>query len=55
MEVVIQEKVAQKESELNAAYDEKIRNYQERCVLFASLLHIRLQSRRRLIDEYDMT
>ncbi|KZT10961.1 uncharacterized protein LAESUDRAFT_721378 [Laetiporus sulphureus 93-53] len=30
MEEMIQEKVAQKENELNATYDEKIRNYEER-------------------------
>ncbi|PFH53829.1 hypothetical protein AMATHDRAFT_73241 [Amanita thiersii Skay4041] len=30
MEVIIQEKVAQKENELNATYDEKLRNYEER-------------------------
>ncbi|THH12105.1 hypothetical protein EW146_g7817 [Bondarzewia mesenterica] len=30
MDSMIQEKVAQKENELNAAYDEKIRNYEER-------------------------
>ncbi|KAI0063715.1 hypothetical protein BV25DRAFT_1824286 [Artomyces pyxidatus] len=30
MDAVIQEKVAQKENELNAAYDEKMRNYEER-------------------------
>ncbi|TFY71941.1 hypothetical protein EVG20_g1056 [Dentipellis fragilis] len=30
METMIQEKVAQKENELNAAYDEKMRNYEER-------------------------
>ena len=30
MEDMIQEKVTQKENELNATYDEKIRNYEER-------------------------
>ncbi|KAG5733842.1 hypothetical protein E4T56_gene9600, partial [Termitomyces sp. T112] len=30
MEDMIQEKVAQKENELNATYDEKLRNYEER-------------------------
>ncbi|EPQ57314.1 hypothetical protein GLOTRDRAFT_38821, partial [Gloeophyllum trabeum ATCC 11539] len=30
MEDMIQEKVAQKENELNATYDEKMRNYEER-------------------------
>jgi homeobox protein cut-like len=31
MEEVVQEKVSQKENELNATYDEKLRNYEERC------------------------
>jgi homeobox protein cut-like len=30
MDDMIQEKVAQKENELNATYDEKMRNYEER-------------------------
>jgi homeobox protein cut-like len=30
MEDAIREKVVQKESELNATYDERIRNYEER-------------------------
>ena len=30
MEEVVQEKVSQKENELNATYDEKMRNYEER-------------------------
>jgi homeobox protein cut-like len=30
MENMIQEKVVQKESELNATYDEKLRNYESR-------------------------
>lgn len=30
MDEMIQERVAQKESELNATYDEKIRNHEER-------------------------
>ena len=30
MDDLIHEKVMQKENELNATYDEKIRNYQER-------------------------
>ena len=33
MESILQERVAQKENELNAAYDEKMRNYEERYVL----------------------
>lgn len=33
MEEAIQEKVAQKQSELHATYDEKIRNSEQRCVL----------------------
>jgi homeobox protein cut-like len=32
MESMIQERVSQKENELNAAYDEKMRNYEERYV-----------------------
>ncbi len=32
MDDLIQEKVTQKENELNATYDEKMRNYEERCV-----------------------
>ena len=32
MEDMVAEKVAQKESELNATYDERIRNYEERFV-----------------------
>jgi hypothetical protein len=32
MEDMIQEKVAQKENELNATYDERLRNYEERYV-----------------------
>lgn len=36
MEEMILEKVAQKENELNATYDERLRNYEERFV--ASLL-----------------
>lgn len=32
MEEMIQEKVGQKENELNATYDERLRNYEERCV-----------------------
>lgn len=30
MEEMIQDKVAQKANELNATYDEKLRNYEER-------------------------
>lgn len=33
MEGLIQEKVSQKENELNATYDEKLRNYEERSAL----------------------
>lgn len=32
MEVLIQERVTQKENELNATYDEKLLNYEERYV-----------------------
>ena len=32
MDTAIHERVAQKENELNATYDEKMRNYEERCV-----------------------
>jgi hypothetical protein len=34
MEEMIQEKVTQKENELNATYDEKMRNYEERLVIY---------------------
>jgi homeobox protein cut-like len=30
MDAAIQDRVAQKENELNATYDEKMRNYEER-------------------------
>ena len=33
MDELIQEKVTQKENELNATYDEKMRNYEERYVV----------------------
>ena len=33
MEEMIQEKVVQKEAELNATYDERLRNYEERYVM----------------------
>lgn len=36
MEDLIQEKVTQKENELNATYDERIRNYEERYVSMTS-------------------
>lgn len=32
MDEMIQERVVQKEAELNATYDERLRNYEERCV-----------------------
>jgi hypothetical protein len=32
MEALIEEKIVQKENELNATYDEKMMNYEERCV-----------------------
>ncbi len=32
MDELIQERVRQKENELNAEYDERMRNYEERCV-----------------------
>jgi homeobox protein cut-like len=31
MDMAIQERVAQKENELNATYDERMRNYEARC------------------------
>jgi hypothetical protein len=44
MDVAIQERVAQKENELNATYDERMRNYEARCVtgplLSESLLNL---------------
>jgi homeobox protein cut-like len=33
METLIQEKVSQKANELTATYDEKLRNYEDRCVI----------------------
>lgn len=36
MEEMIQDKVAQKANELHATYDERIRNYEERCVRLAA-------------------
>jgi len=33
MDDMIQERVTQKENELNAEYDERLRNYEERCVV----------------------
>jgi hypothetical protein len=42
MDMAIQERVAQKENELNATYDERMRNYEARCatdlLLFKLLL-----------------
>lgn len=43
MDELIQEKVSQKENELNATYDEKLRNYEERYVVIIS--NVRLQGR----------
>lgn len=43
MEEMIQEKVTQKENELNATYDEKMRNYEERWVM--SVVHTRASLR----------
>jgi len=34
MDVAIQERVAQKENELNATYDERMRNYEARCAMY---------------------
>lgn len=33
MEEMIQDKVSTKEAELHATYDERLRNYEERCAL----------------------
>ncbi|SRR5258708_2177741 len=38
MDALVQEKVRQKENELNATYDEKLMNYEERYVLRLQLL-----------------
>jgi hypothetical protein len=38
METLIQEKVSQKANELTATYDEKLRNYEDRCVSYKTLL-----------------
>lgn len=40
MEELIQEKVSQKENELNATYDEKMRNYEARYVTRTRMKHI---------------
>lgn len=40
MDVAIQERVAQKENELNATYDEKMRNYEARCVTGSLLVRV---------------
>jgi len=40
MEILIQEKVSQKANELTATYDEKLRNYEDRCVFHEALLRI---------------
>jgi len=40
METLIQEKVSQKANELTATYDEKLRNYEDRCVSHEALLRI---------------
>lgn len=37
MDTLIQERVAQKENELNATYDEKLLNYEERYVTLSSI------------------
>ena len=37
MEGMIQEKITQKENELNATYDEKMMNYEERYVFTSEL------------------
>lgn len=42
MDDMIQEKVTQKANELHATYDERIRNYEERCVPRILSLHARL-------------
>ena len=40
MDVAIQERVAQKENELNATYDERMRNYEARCVTGSLLFQV---------------
>lgn len=41
--MAIQERVAQKENELNATYDERMRNYEARCVTGPSLFELLLK------------
>jgi homeobox protein cut-like len=36
MDDLIREKVLQKENDLNVEYDEKLKNYEERCVVTSS-------------------
>lgn len=38
MEEMIQEKILQKENELNATYDERLRNYEERYDCLSTLI-----------------
>ena len=45
MDEMIQEKVGQKENELNATYDERLRNYEERCVLPVPSMPLRAPDR----------
>ena len=40
MEDMITEKVSQKENEMHATYDEKLRNYEDRCV-YITIVHFR--------------
>lgn len=44
MDELIQEKVTQKENELNATYDEKIRNYEERCATIILTVQVQVQN-----------
>jgi hypothetical protein len=44
MDVTIQERVVQKENELNATYDERIRNYEARCLMGSLLSETLLKS-----------
>ena len=43
MDEMINERVTQKENELHATYDEKIRNFEERWVIATRALHQRLE------------
>jgi homeobox protein cut-like len=54
MDEMIQEKVVQKENELNATYDERLRNYEERYVLSYILVLSYLDTKTLKFREQDL-